>query len=84
MTRNPTQTAQASTYNQYNNSTNPAQKDNALLFVNATAVKGWEAVVQKILAAFLVASLVLLAQKLLLQLISISYHHTQLNSKIKE
>ena len=84
MTRNPTQRAQAATYRQHNNSTNPAIKNHALLFENATAVKGWESVVQSILAAFLVASLILLAEKLLIQLISISYHRTQFNSKIKD
>ena len=84
MTRNPTQRAQAATYSQYNNSTNQAQKSNALIFQNATTVKDWEAVVQRILAAFLIASLILLAEKLLVQLISISYHHTQFNAKIKE
>ena len=84
MTRNPTQRAQAATYTQYNNSTDPAQKSYALLFQNATAVKEWESVVQRILAAFLVASLILLAEKLLIQLISISYHRTQFNAKIKQ
>ena len=84
MTRNSTQRAQAATYSQYNNSTNPAQKSNALLFQNATDIKEWESVLQKILAALLIASLILLAEKLLIQLISISYHHTQFDSKIKE
>ncbi|KAK4694603.1 hypothetical protein P7C71_g3008, partial [Lecanoromycetidae sp. Uapishka_2] len=84
MTRNPTQRAQAATYAQNNNSTNAATKNHALLFENATAVKEWESVVQRILAAFLVASLILLAEKLLIQLISISYHRTQFNSKIKD
>lgn len=84
MTRNPTQRAQAAEYAQHNNSTDPAQKSNALLFQNATGVKEWESVVQRILAAFLVASLILLAEKLLTQLISISYHRTQFNAKIKE
>ena len=84
MTRNPTQRAQAATYSQYNNSTNPAQKSNALLFQDATDVKGWESVVQRILAALLIASLILLAEKLMIQLLSIGYHHTQFDSKIKE
>ena len=84
MTRNPTQRAQAATYTQYNNSTDPAQKSHALLFQHATAIKEWESVVQRTLAAFLVASLILLAEKLLIQLISISYHRKQFNAKIKD
>lgn len=84
MTRNPTQRAQAATYAQNNNSTNPTTKNHALLFQNATAVKEWESVIERILAAFLVASLILLAEKLLIQLISISYHRTQFDSKIKD
>lgn len=84
MTRNPTQRAQAATYAQNHTSTSPAIKNHALFFQNATAVKDWESVVQRILAAFLVASLILLAEKLLIQLISISYHRTQFNSKIKD
>ena len=84
MTRNPTQRDQAATYSKYNNATDPAVKQNALLFKDATGIKEWEAVVQRTLAAFLVASLILLAEKLLIQLISISYHRTQFNAKIQE
>lgn len=72
MTRNPTQRAQAATFAKNSTSTIPAVKNHALLYEHATAVKGWESVVQKILAAFLVASLILLAEKVLIQLISIS------------
>ena len=46
--------------------------------------KAWEAIVQRILAALLVASLILLAEKLLIQLVSIGYHRTQFNVKIRE
>lgn len=58
------------------NPTQRAQKD--------TGKKPWESVLQNILAAFLVSSLILLAEKLLIQLISISYHRTQFNAKIKD
>lgn len=51
---------------------------------NGTAVQHWEAVVNKILAAFLVASLLLLFEKLIIQLISIGYHRKQFNAKIKD
>ena len=44
----------------------------------------WQAIVQKILAAFMVASLIFLAEKLLIQIISISYHRTQFKLKIQE
>lgn len=46
--------------------------------------KEWENVVNGFLAACLVASLILLAEKLLIQLISISYHRTQFDAKIKD
>ena len=84
MTRNPTQRSQQANFTQAQNSTNTTQSHDVLLIGNGTGLKAWESVVQKILAACLVASLILLAQKLLIQLISISYHHTQFQAKIKE
>lgn len=84
MTRNPTQRHQAAHYDRYSNSTSMTEKNSVLGFKDATNVKEWELVVQKILAAFLVASLILLAEKLLIQLISISYHQTQFHAKIKD
>ncbi|QIW94929.1 hypothetical protein AMS68_000447 [Peltaster fructicola] len=44
----------------------------------------WQNVVQKVLAAFLVCSLIFLFEKLIVQLISINYHRKQFNSRIKE
>ena len=44
----------------------------------------WIGYVQQVLAAFLVSSLVFLAVKILIQLISISYHRMQYDLKIKE
>lgn len=84
MTRNPTQRSQQAELTIAHNSTTTTQNHDALLSFNGTATKEWEYVVQKILAAFLVASLILLAEKLLIQLISISYHHTQLHAKIMD
>ena len=55
---------------------NPTQKDHSRTH--------WEDVVNGFLAACLVASLILLAEKLLIQLISISYHRTQFDAKIKD
>ena len=44
----------------------------------------WVEIVQRILAAFLVSSLVFLAIKILVHLISISYHRMQYDMKIKD
>ena len=55
---------------------NPTQKDHHRTH--------WEDVVNGFLAACLIASLILLAEKLLIQLISISYHRTQFDAKIKD
>ncbi|KAJ5143686.1 Mechanosensitive ion channel MscS [Penicillium bovifimosum] len=48
-----------------------------------TGVKSWEKSVKNILFALLVCSLIYLAEKALVQLISISYHRKQFDSKIK-
>ena len=58
---------------------NPDQRKN-----HDTGIQEWEAVVQRVLAAFLVASLILLAEKLFVQLISIGYHRTQFDAKIRD
>ena len=84
MTSNPTQRGQQANILQALHSTNATEVQNAPLIGNGTRVIEWESIVQRILAAFLVASLVLLAEKLLIQLISIGYHHTQFQAKIKE
>ena len=63
---------------------NPTQRAEARKNKNAADLKEWELIVQRILAALLIASLVLLAEKLLIQLISIGYHRTQFNAKISE
>ena len=49
-----------------------------------TGIKHWESVVQKILFAALISSLIFLTEKLLIQLISIRYHQKQFNAKIKD
>lgn len=49
-----------------------------------TEIKHWESVIQNILFAFLIASLLFLGEKLLIQLLSIGYHRKQFNEKIKE
>lgn len=51
---------------------------------NGTAIQNWEKVVNHIFAALLVASLLLLIEKLIVQLISIGYHRKQFNAKIKD
>lgn len=84
MTRNPTQRAQAAASNGDGKSTNGTSSTKPLTYGNATDLQPWESVVQNILAALLVCSLILLAEKLLIQLISISYHRTQFTEKIRE
>lgn len=51
---------------------------------NPSVIQDWELIVQKILAAFFVASLIYLGEKLIIQLISIGYHRTQFDAKIKQ
>lgn len=84
MTRNPNQRRQQADFTKAQSPTNTTQKHDPLLSGNGTVLKHWEAVVQEILASFLVASWILLFEKLLIQLISISYHHTQFHAKIKD
>jgi len=68
MTRNPTQRSLPKT------TENP----------NPTGAKEWESIVQKILAAAVVASLIFLGEKLIIQLISINYHRKQFSARILE
>ncbi|KAJ5242972.1 uncharacterized protein N7469_001299 [Penicillium citrinum] len=51
---------------------------------NNSDVSSWEKSVKNILFALLVCSLIFLAEKALVQLISISYHRKQFDAKIKE
>ena len=50
---------------------------------NPTAPDEWETIVQQVLGAFVVASLIFLAEKLIIQLISINYHRKQFTARIK-
>lgn len=58
---------------------NPTQRAN-----NDTGLKGWESICKNILFAALFSTLLFLAEKLLVQLISISYHRKQFDQKIKD
>jgi small-conductance mechanosensitive channel len=49
-----------------------------------TGIKGWESTVKQILFALLICTLILLAEKTLVQLISVSYHRKQYDTRIKE
>lgn len=49
-----------------------------------TSLKDWESIVKNILFACVFSTLVLLAEKLLIQLLSISYHRKQFDEKIKD
>lgn len=48
-----------------------------------TTLDEWEKVMQQVLGAFVVASLLFLAEKLIIQLISINYHRKQFTARIK-
>jgi small-conductance mechanosensitive channel len=50
---------------------------------NPTKPDEWENIVQQVLGAFVVASLIFLAEKLIIQLISINYHRKQFTARIK-
>jgi small-conductance mechanosensitive channel len=58
---------------------NPDQRSH-----NDTGLKNWEKVIKDILFATFFSTLILLAEKLLVQLISISYHRKQFDQKIKQ
>lgn len=58
---------------------NPSQRKN-----NDTGEKSWEATVKQILFALLICTLIFLAEKTLIQLISVSYHRKQYDLRIKE
>ncbi|KAN0086333.1 Mechanosensitive ion channel domain containing protein [Elaphomyces granulatus] len=58
---------------------NPNQKA-----MQDTGIKDWEQVVYRILLALLICSLIYLAEKTLVQLISVSYHRKQYTTRIKE
>jgi small-conductance mechanosensitive channel len=49
-----------------------------------TGLKNWESIVKDVLFAIFFSTLILLAEKLLVQLISISYHRKQFDQKIKQ
>ncbi|KAL2834241.1 hypothetical protein BDW59DRAFT_156181 [Aspergillus cavernicola] len=49
-----------------------------------TQTKSWEKSVKNVLLAFLICSLIFLAEKTIVQLISISYHRKQFDARIKE
>lgn len=58
---------------------NPTQRAN-----KDTHTKDWEIVVQNILFALLISSLLFLGEKILVQLLSIGYHRKQFDTKIKQ
>jgi hypothetical protein len=63
---------------------NPDQRAAAKKDPKNPGVPNWESVVQSTLAAILVATLIFLLEKLIIQLISIGYHRKQFNAKIKD
>lgn len=79
MTRNPTNRARQRDFNGRNATSKLTEP-----LDGGTSVKEWESVVQKVLSALLIASLLFLGEKLLIQLLSIGYHRKQFNAKIKQ
>src|SRR5438034_7848948 len=63
---------------------NPDQRAALEVDKNATAIKNWQDIVKNILFAAFISSLILAAEKVLVQLISISYHCKQFDQKIRE
>ena len=63
---------------------NPDQRAAAKKDPKNAGVTNWENVVQSILAAFLIATLIFLLEKLIIQFISIGYHRKQFDAKIKD
>jgi len=63
---------------------NPSQRAEAVKDPSATDVQPWETIVQEILGAAVCATLVFLAEKTIIQLISIDYHRKQFSFRIKE
>ena len=61
-----------------------AKQQAAKQTVTATSIQPWETIVQHLLAAAVISSLVLLAEKALIQLISIDYHRKQFSLKIRD
>ncbi|KAL1301819.1 hypothetical protein AAFC00_006007 [Neodothiora populina] len=51
---------------------------------NDTGLKHWETIMNEILGAAVLSTLVLLVEKFIIQLISVNYHRKQFNAKIKE
>lgn len=47
-------------------------------------IRQWQTILQRILTAFLISSLVFLAERLIIQLITINYHRTQFDDKIRD
>jgi hypothetical protein len=64
---------------------NPNTRDRAQKDSNLSGLQsGFQTVMHELLGAFLVCSLIFLAERFLVQLISISYHRAQFDEKIKE
>lgn len=63
---------------------NPDTRALAAKDPKADDIKHWQSVVNKVLAALLISSLLYLAEKLIIQLLSINYHRKQFNARIKE
>jgi hypothetical protein len=63
---------------------NPDTHAAALKDTKAGDLKNWQTVLRQILGALLVCTLIFLGERLIVQLISISYHGKQFDAKIKD
>lgn len=63
---------------------NPDQRAAARKDPRANDVQHWQSVIRQLLAAVLVSSLIFLAERLLIHMISISYHRRQFDARIKQ
>ncbi|KAF2724889.1 hypothetical protein K431DRAFT_281364 [Polychaeton citri CBS 116435] len=81
MTHNPTKWAQHDAWCDATGS-NCKLKDGTAV-TNPLSATSWMTIVQKILAAALIASIVFAIEKAIIQLISINYHRKQFNARIK-
>jgi len=62
----------------------PIMTQNPYNRAHDSSLQQWETIVQEILGACVVATLIFLIEKLIIQLISINYHRKQFNAKIRD
>jgi hypothetical protein len=79
MRRNPDTVHDCKEFRRQNNGTSTGQSNDG-----PCTAPAWEQVLQKILAAATIGAVIYLAEKTIIQLISINYHRKQFNARIKD